>query len=381
MSIILGIDSSCDDSAVAVVKDGRVLSNIVASQNQIHRQYGGVFPTLAKLAHQQNLPAALEMALRQSRRKWSEINAVAVTQGPGLAPALEVGITLAKELAAAYKKPLIAVNHIEAHALSALLQPAAKKNPGPNHWQNGDWPKLALIISGGHSEFWLLKAPGNYQKLGATIDDAAGECLDKVGRLLNLGYPAGPLIEQFAKQGRPERLSLPLPMTSQADFNLSFSGLKTAASRQISQLAEQGQLDRQATFDCAAAIQEAVFDHIVYKLKRILCSPDLAKGLYPKRQDFKAMQQQKLPLPTLPFQQVLLGGGVAANTRLRQKIRQALKQQQQLTGQSLTLQIPYSKKLCSDNAAMIALTAEIAWQKKHFVQPENLERRPNLSLS
>lgn len=382
MSIILGIDTSCDDSSAAIIKDGWQLSNIVASQNQIHRQYGGVFPTLAKQAHRENLPAVVAMALKQARVQWSDIDAVAVTKGPGLAPALEVGISSAKNFATLYQKPLIAVNHLEGHAVSALIKPLSKKGSvQKNDWQGESWPKLALVISGGHSEFILIEKPGQYQKLGYTIDDAAGECLDKVGRLLNLGYPAGALIEEFAKKGHAQRFVLPLPMTDRPDFNLSFSGLKTAARQKIAELENQGQLDQQAIFDFAASIQEAVFNHIIYKLERLLLSSNLRKLQYPDRKTFKNLQTKKEKSLALPFQEILLGGGVAANTCLRQKIRHILQAHQKLTKQKISLRTPYSKKLCADNASMIAFAGEIAFRKQKFAKIEDLERQPNLALS
>ena len=250
--LILAIDTSCDDTSVAIVDRGRVVANVVASQYQIHYHYGGVFPTLAKQAHQANLPACVNAALRQaglSQQQPSQaLAAVAVTVGPGLAPALEVGIAYAQQLAYKWQLPLIAVNHIEAHALSPLLRPKSQTIP-----RQVKWPVLAMVISGGHSEFIVIKKPQVYQRLGWTIDDSAGECLDKIGRMLDLGYPAGPLIEQLAKKGDAQRFTLPLAMTDHADFNLSFSGLKTAAYQLIEQLKTQGQLDAQTSYDLAGS--------------------------------------------------------------------------------------------------------------------------------
>lgn len=373
---ILAIDTSCDDSSAAVVAGHEVLSNIVASQNQIHKQFGGVFPTMAKQAHQENLLPAVQMALRQAYTEWTEIAAVAVTIGPGLAPALEVGITKAKELARKHNKPLLAINHVEAHALSPLAVPAGRALSGK---LGEKLPALAVVISGGHSEFILVKKIGQYERLGSTIDDAAGECLDKVGRLLNLGYPAGALIEKFAKKGRLGRFTLPKAMTAHANFDLSFSGIKTAARNLITELEKKGQLDAQATYDLAATLQETVFAQIAYKLERILCSPDLAQKSYPSRDFLRHLEAGAAPVT--PINEVWLGGGVAANINLRQTLRRTLRQYAKLSGKSISLRVPYSKKLCADNAAMIGLVASYKLERGEVATIDRLERQPNLKIS
>lgn len=381
MPKILAIDTSCDDSSAAVVEGKLVLSNIVASQNQIHKKYGGVFPTLAKQAHKENIDPAINLAMRQAKVSWSEIDAIAVTVGPGLAPALEVGIEKAKELAFKYGKKLIAINHIEAHALSPLALANGKKGEKKATLEK-NLPVLALVISGGHSEFILIDKIGHYQKLGQTIDDAAGECLDKVGRLLNLGYPAGPLMEKFAKKGHPGKFTFPKAMTSQANFDLSFSGLKTSARNLIADLEKKKKLDKQATYDLALALQEAVFEQIIYKLERILFSPDLSKHLYPDRNFMKHLDKDQI-IPS-EIEQIWLGGGVAANTNLRSKIRKLLRKYQQLSGKKIELKVPYSKKLCGDNAAMIGLVASFKFARGEFAKDDtkknDLDRKPNLGI-
>lgn len=345
-SLILAIDTSCDDTAVAVCQGYNILANIVASQNQIHQAYGGVFPSLAKLAHKENIEPCLQMALKTAHRSYQDIQAIAVTVGPGLAPSLEVGISKAKEIALKYHKQLIAVNHLEGHALSAL---AKRKNSYQDDRSQLTFPILAIIISGGHSEFIKIKNLGIYEKLGYTIDDAAGEALDKVGRMLNLGYPAGPVIEKLAKLGDLKNFSFPLPMTEKKDFNLSFSGLKTSARNLIEKLEQNQELKKQTIYNLAASFQEIVFKHICYKLEKIL-------------------QQEK-------FKLVLLGGGVAANICLRKKIRQSIKKYQ------LKLAVPYSKKLCSDNAAMIAIAASHKFTQHEFViNIPKLERLPRFTI-
>lgn len=370
---ILAIDTSCDDSSAAVVSGRNVLSNIVSSQHQIHKKYGGVFPTLAKQAHRENLAPTIAMALQQAKTSFSELAAIAVTVGPGLAPALEVGINNVQEIAKKYNKKIIAVNHIEAHALSPIAVSAKQKVQVLEKF-----PILAVVISGGHSEFILVEKIGQYQKIGQTIDDAAGECLDKVGRLLNLGYPAGPLIEKFAKKGVPNRFTFPKAMTSRADFDLSFSGLKTAARNLIAQLDEAGELDQQTTCDLALAIQSAVFEQISYKLERILFSPDPSNKIYPSRDYLRHLSDQK-DLHN-PIKEIWLGGGVAANIALRQAIRKLLNKYQKTTGQKIEIKVPYSKRLCGDNAAMIGLVASFKLQRGEFAKTKDLDRQPNLKI-
>ncbi len=348
LPIILAIDTSCDDTSVAITQGLIVLSNVVASQTQLHRPYGGVFPTVAKQAHVENIDPGINLALKKAQLNWSQIGAIAVTQGPGLAPALEIGVEKAKALTLEFKKPLIAVNHIEGHLLSVLAQPKIKKlSTQPQTFQ---FPVLSMIVSGGHTEFILVKAIGDYEILGQTVDDAAGECLDKIGRMLDLGYPAGPVMEQFAKLGNPLIYKFPLPMTETHNFNLSFSGLKTHARNLIESLTQTKPLTRQQIYDLSASIQYAVFRHINYKLNRIILEyPDLG--------------------------QFWLGGGVAANITLRKSLRETISQHS-----AAKLLVPYTKRLCSDNAAMIGVTAYFKFMKQEFADPKKLDRQPRLSL-
>jgi len=378
MKKILAIDTSCDDSSASVVDGRMILSNIVASQNQIHKAYGGVFPTLAKQEHKKNIDPTINLAIKQARTNWSEIDAIAVTIGPGLAPALEVGVEKAKELAKKYKKKIIAVNHIEAHALSPLAIKLSKKKKEIEQLEKS-LPSLAIVISGGHSEFILVDKIGHYQKIGQTIDDACGECLDKVGRLLNLGYPAGPLLEKFAKKGQAGKFVFPKAMTSQANFDLSFSGLKTSARNLIADLENKNQLNKQVVYDLALAIQTTVFEQIVYKLERILLSQNLTQKLYPNRDFMKHLKKGQV-IPT-KINEIWLGGGVAANISLRKTIRKVLHKYQQLSGKKIVLKVPYSKKLCGDNAAMIGLVASFKYSRNEFTQENQLDRQPNLDIA
>ncbi len=382
---LLAIDTSCDDTSASVTTGRVVLSNVIASQTQLHKQYGGVFPTVAKEAHRVNIEPSVRMALQRAQTNWDEIDAIAVTIGPGLAPALEVGLRYAETIAKQHQKKLITINHIEAHALSALAQPKSRSLPlaaqlaDIEQMQLPALPALAVVISGGHSEFILVKQIGTYEIIGQTIDDAAGECLDKIGRALNLGYPAGPLLEKFAKKGHLGRFELPMAMQGQTTFDLSFSGLKTAARALITKLEAAQHLDAQATYDLAAEVQAAVFGQIIYKLERILLSPDLAQKTYPSRHYLKHLTADTMP--QTPIRSIWLGGGVAANRELRRQLRALLNRHAKKTGQQLKLLVPYTNKLCADNAAMIGVTAFYKWQQGLFSTTDILERQPNLKIA
>lgn len=357
---ILAIDTSCDETSAAVAVGTTVLANVIASQVELHKKYGGVFPTIAKQAHQQNIKPVIKLALSRAKTQLEQIKAIAVTQGPGLAPALEIGINEAKELAKKNHQPLIAINHLEAHALSVLAQ--AKKRSSINlHRQKKRlplvFPILSLVISGGHSQFILVNQIGHYQILGSSLDDAAGECLDKVGRMLNLGYPAGPVIEELAKKGNQQRFHFPLPMTQSNNYDLSFSGLKTYARNLIEKLENDHQINKQLIFDFCASFQNAVFKHISYKLNKILFD-------------------RKKTSPQRKITEIWIGGGVAANASLRKEIRTIAKQY------AIKVQVPMSKRICSDNAAMVAVLAGFKYLQKDFISnPRLLDRRPNWPLT
>ncbi len=359
--LILGIDTSCDDTSAAIVRGQIILANIIASQTQLHKPYGGVFPTVAKQAHQANILPTVAMALKRAKITWTDIDAIAVTVGPGLAPALAVGIDAAKQLADQYHKPLIGINHMAGHALSGLLKTNQRPTLAVSQSQAPatpafpplvKWPVLAVTVSGGHTEFVLVRNFTEYTILGKTVDDAAGECLDKVGRMLSLGYPAGPVIEEFAKLGNPKRFKFPLPMTTTNSFDLSFSGLKTAARNLLAELTVTKPLTQQDVYDFTASFQARVFDHITYKLQRLLT------------------KQQTID----PVSAVWFGGGVAANLALRQALRTTLKPF------ALQLVTPINKRVCSDNGAMIALVGGLLQQQGRLISSEQLERQPRLQL-
>lgn len=253
LPIVLAIDTSCDDTSVAVTQGVTVLSNVIASQTELHRQYGGVFPTVAKQAHLERLPTVTQVALQRAQKTWLDIQLLAVTQGPGLAPALEVGITYAQQLAAEHNLPLVPVNHLEGHLLSVLAKPRqAADNPA---FPNVTFPVLGLLVSGGHTEIILVKNWGEYEVVGHTLDDAAGEALDKFGRMVGLGYPAGPVVEQFAKLGDSRAFEFPLPMTTSGNFHLSYSGLKTSVRQKIEKLTAEQPLTKQQIYDLCANFQ------------------------------------------------------------------------------------------------------------------------------
>lgn len=354
--IILAIDTSCDETAVAVTSGQTVLSNVIASQAQLHTQYGGVFPTIAKQAHAENLPATTAEALKRARKTWADIDAIAVTQGPGLAPALEVGLRYAEGLSKRYSKTATPINHIEGHVLSVLAQPRSRNSRSTRRsalpTTHPQFPALSVIVSGGHTEFVLVEKIGTYTRLGITVDDAAGECLDKVGRLLGLGYPAGPVVEQLAKKGNKTAFPFPKPMTAVKTFDMSFSGIKTHSRQLISQLEKSGKLNKQTIADFCASLQEGVFEHILYKLTRLL-EKHSVKELW-------------------------LGGGVAANAELRKKLRVIAKKH------TLTFRVPYSKKLTGDNAAMIGVAAGYAIERGENPQQtaaEKFDRKPQWNIA
>jgi N6-L-threonylcarbamoyladenine synthase len=349
---ILAIDTSCDETSVAVTVDDRVLSNVVSSQIKFHKKYGGVVPFLAQRMHKELIKPAIEQALKNSRKKISEVDVVAVTVGPGLAPALEIGIDYAKKLIqkinpAAAK--LIAVNHMEAHLLSSF----AKNSKGKGSFIP-KFPILGLLVSGGHTQLVLMKNFGRYQLLGETLDDAAGEAFDKVAKMLNLGYPGGPIISELAKAGLPAGrqgnpiYELPIPMIGSKDLNFSFSGLKTACLYRLKQIPDK-QRTRVFIQDFAASFETAVAKALSIKLKKAI-------GLYHPKQ-------------------IILGGGVINNLTIRREIRKTARQY------NLRVLLPYSNKLLTDNAAMIGICAWYQARRDDFVKDiKSLDRLPNLNF-
>ncbi len=334
---ILGIETSCDETAAAVVSDGRVIhSNVVASQIDLHAQYGGVFPELASREHVKAIYPVVNEALRQAHVDIQDIDAIAVTQGPGLAGSLVVGVNMAKGIALATGKPLIGVNHMEGHIYSAWLYLA---NAAPH--QAPRFPLLALLVSGGHSELVLMTDHLTYQRLGGTLDDAAGEAFDKIARLLDLPYPGGPSIQKASASGKDDAFSFPKAMLD-GTWDFSFSGVKTAVLRAVEGLQEQGR--PLPTEDLAASFQAAVADVLVEKT-------------------LMAAKEHKV-------REIVVAGGVSANKRLREKI---------LAQSTRPVHIP-PLFLCTDNAAMIAGAGYFHYIQQDF-SPFDLDVLPTWPLS
>jgi N6-L-threonylcarbamoyladenine synthase len=319
---ILAIDTSCDETAVAVTNKRRIVSNVVYSQVLLHKKWGGVLPSLAKRAHEERIDEVVERALKNARLSWEQIGAIAVTQGPGLAIALGVGIQKAQELSQQFNKPLIGINHLEGHLYSAFAE-----NKSGNPKREMIFPYLGMIISGGHTEFVLWKNHLDYELLGATLDDAAGEALDKAGKLLGLGYPAGAVVERLAEQAEnSDEYHFPRPMIRSNDLNFSFSGLKTSFYYFLKTLSEEEK--NKKVKQLASAFQEAVFETILIKTE-------------------KAMKQTGIT-------RLVIGGGVTANKYLRKKMRALTKKYKG------SVYFPSIKSLTGDNAAMIGIAA---WKK------------------
>jgi N6-L-threonylcarbamoyladenine synthase len=252
---ILAIETSCDETAAAVVEDGvSILSNVIASQTDLHAKYGGVFPEVASRKHIEVIHAVVERAMGEAYLGFEDLDCVAVTRGPGLVGALLVGVNVAKGLALARSKPLLGVNHIEGHVYSLWLTEAAAEI---------EFPILTLVVSGGHTELYLMTDHLQYQHLGGTLDDAAGEAFDKVGRLIGLPYPGGPAIDEASDDGNPRAFQFPRAMMDE-DYDFSFSGLKTAVLREVQRYDE----DRLPVADLAASFQAAVVDVLVEKTSR-----------------------------------------------------------------------------------------------------------------
>jgi len=310
--MVLGIETSCDDTSVAVLEDGhRLRSHLIAAQD-LHRLYGGVVPELAARAHLELLPRMVARALEEAGVGARELTAVAVTHAPGLVGSLVVGVSFAKAWAYALGIPVIGVNHIEAHLHAATLE--LGESP---------WPAVALVVSGGHTELVELNGFGTYRWLGSTRDDAAGEAFDKVGKRLGLGFPGGPAIEAIAAEGDPLAHALPRPMLDRPGWDFSFSGLKTAVSLAAARLEERAPADRRrAVADLAASFQAAVLDVLEH---RAMGAVDAVGACA-----------------------LTLGGGVACNGGLRSRLAQAC------ATRGIPLRVP-TPRLCSDNAAMIAL--------------------------
>jgi N6-L-threonylcarbamoyladenine synthase len=324
---ILGIETSCDETAAAVIegKDATIVlqSNVVASSLALHAKTGGIIPEHAAREQLKFILPVIKEALASAKVTLEEIDAVAVTYGPGLIGSLLVGVETAKTLAYVLNKPLVPINHMVGHIYANFISGNSK-----SEIRNSKigFPLIALVVSGGHTDLLLMEKHGNFKLLGGTRDDAAGEAFDKIGRLLGLPYPAGPLIEKLAKDGDPKRFRFPRPLIGSDDFEFSFSGLKTAVLREVQ---KQKQLDKQTIKDLARATQDAIIDVLTKKT-------------------LKAAKRYHV-------ESIILSGGVAANQTLREQFS-ALSSEF-----SVTLFAP-AKSLCTDNAAMIAAAAYFTYK-------------------
>jgi N6-L-threonylcarbamoyladenine synthase len=336
---ILAIDTSCDETAVAVTQDLNILSNVIWSQASLHAEFGGVMPALAQREHQKRINWVVEKALKDSGVKIGAIDSFAVTTGPGLSIALSVGIEKAKELAKKYKKTLIAVNHLEGHVLS----PLAKNGLG-----DIKFPALGLVISGGNTILVKINKIGDYETLAATTDDALGEALDKAARMLGLGYPGGAILEKLAREGELKKYSLPIPLVGQEKRKIfSYSGLKAAMYRLVE---KEKPLTKEKIENLAVTFQDIAFKHLTRIISYVVTNSDF------KPKDF------------------LIGGGVAANIEVRKRLRGLGKQF------GIKTHFPYSKKLYGDNAAMMGIAAYFKAQRKEFADPSKINQDPRLSI-
>ena len=337
----LGIETSCDETAAAVIRENDegtadILSNIVSSQIEEHKKFGGVVPELAARAHLENIEYIIDTALKQSGTTINEIDGVAATAGPGLIVCLTVGLNIGKSIAAFSNKPLIGVNHLEGHALSPGLNEKIK------------FPYLLLLISGGHSQYLIVKDVNEYEQLGTTIDDALGEAFDKTAKMLDLGYPGGPNVEKFSKEGDENFYKLPEPIINKAGCNLSFAGLKTAVLRESKKI--NG--DVKLKYNLAASFQKTI-NKILYKKTKIAVEMFKEKT---KKENF----------------QLIVAGGVAANKTIRENLTQL--------SNEMNFEIIYPDlKFCGDNASMIAW-AGIQRFKKDLIDDLNITAKSRWPL-
>lgn len=348
--VILGIETSCDETAAAVLqKSGdrtQILSNVVASSASLQAKYGGIIPEQAAREQIKSIIPVIEESLQVSGYSGQEIDAIAVTYGPGLIGSLLVGVETAKTLATVWQKPLIPVNHLLGHFYANWIAGEhlrGEKNVLHLGGEIPGFPCIGLLVSGGHTDLVLFTNHGKYKYLGGTRDDAAGECFDKCARLLGLPYPGGPEISKLAQNGDPEKFKLPIPMKGHKDFDFSYSGLKTAVARIVD--SEQVTVDSKA--DLAAAIENTIVKSLVEKVNQAL--------------------------KTYPVKDVMIAGGVAANQKLVDRLQVTVNS----LDSNIRVHIPPAN-LCTDNGAMIAAAGFFT---KETVDPLKLQADPNLSLS
>ena len=329
---VLGIESSCDETAAAIVNEKKeIISQSLWTQIEDHKVFGGVVPEIAARAHLEHIDEIINHTLQKANLQPEDIDAFAASSGPGLIGGVVIGVMAAKALCLALNKPFIAVNHLEGHALAPRLTGDVK------------YPYLLLLVSGGHCQILIVKGVGDFERLGTTIDDAAGEAFDKVSKMLNLGYPGRPMIEKMAEIGDEDRFVLPHPLANSGDCNLSFSGLKTAVRKIIESYSPDGDiknsiLDKKDTADICASFQKAVADSLIHKLEKAI---KIFKQKYPEGKD------------------IVVSGGVAANTYLRKKMANLAE------NEGLIFSAP-PIRFCTDNGVMIAWAGMERFQKGLF---------------
>ncbi len=370
--IILGIETSCDDTGIAIVKTSDktgstfdILSNIVSSQIKVHSKYGGIVPNLAAREHLKNIEPSIKRAFKKVKIKPEQIDLIAVTAGPGLIPALLVGVNFAKTLAYVWKKPIVGVNHIEGHIIAGLISSNRKIY---------NFPAIALVVSGGHTQLVLVKKIGDYKIIGETRDDAAGECFDKVAKLLGLGYPGGPEIAAEAakvnflasqtdlSRQRAGKFQLPRPMIRQKNYDFSFSGLKTAVFYLLKDIKQKSPIfsDRNKrgiiVQEICAEVQQAIIDVLIEKTMRAAI-------------EYKAKT-------------IILSGGVAANEELRNQFKLKIvncKLPASPAGRKIDFLVP-PKNLCTDNGVMIAMTGYLNYKQGAKTDWRKIKADPNLQI-
>ena len=329
---ILAIETSCDETAAAVIVDGVIKSSVIASQAKLHSKFGGVVPEVAAREHVTAIIPTIDLALKQSKTKLDKIDLIAVTRGPGLMTSLLVGVETAQTIGASANIPVVPINHMEAHIYANFVDSKIK------------FPALILIVSGGHTILVLMTDHSRYQILGETVDDAAGEAFDKTAKLLGLGYPGGPALSKLAFTGDSTRFNLPRPMLNSKNYQFSFSGLKTAVLYEVQ---KQTAVTDQLKADFAASIQQAIIDTLIGKTE-------------------KAIQEYKP-------QTIMLGGGVAANQNLREEFTKLARRYKTLVS------IP-KFEYCTDNAAMIGLAAYYKYRNQEQIETTSFQVDPNWEL-
>lgn len=343
---ILAIDTSCDETAAAVTVNTEISSSVVWSQANLHSSFGGVMPSLAQRQHIERIDYVINKALGKKYKNLTDIDAIAVTIGPGLAVALGVGINTAKKLATEHNLPLIPINHVEGHILSSFAKPF-----GTIKDIEVSYPALGLVLSGGTTQLLKINGIGNYEIIAETVDDALGEALDKGARLLGFGYPGGAILEKIARSGEKNNYSLPLPLQNDHVKNrFSYSGLKTAFVRLFESIKD---LDKKTISDLASTFQSKAFDHVTSVL------------------------EYQIKNSNIIYKDLLFGGGVANNIEIKKRLRKICKKN------NLNFLVPYNKKLNGDNAGMIGVAAYLKYKNDNldkFYKYDEVDRNPRYKV-